>query len=398
MRFALKTPVEPGEDDLAAIIYTSGTSGHSKGVMLTHGNIVSNAAQGAGSIVTFTEHDRMLSVLPLAHTFECTLGLVLPILRGTHVFYLDKPPTGRVLLPALAEVRPTVMAAVPLIMEKIYKTSILPKLTSNRLSRWLYSIPVIRRLMNRAAGKKLLETFGGEIWLVAIAGAPLAADAERFFREAKFPYTMGFGLTETSPLLTGVHPKDSRFSSSGKAVEGVRLRIAEKNPQTGEGEIQAQSPGVMQGYFKAPEATAEVFTEDGWFRTGDLGYIDSEGYIFIKGRSKNMVLGPNGENIYPEEVESIFFDSPYVVESLVYQQAGRLVARVHLDDGKLDELFADIPEEEMLAKRQELLENIRLGVNKRVSSYARVHRILDQTEPFEKTPTQKIKRYLYIDQ
>ena len=396
MRLAQQVPAEPAEDDLAAIIYTSGTTGHSKGVQLTHRNIVFNAS-AVHTMVQFSSGDRLLSVLPLAHTFECTLGLVLPVLRGAQIFYLDKPPTGRVLLPALAQVKPTAMLAVPLIMEKIFKTNVLPKLTGNWFLRRMYGIPLVRRIMNRAAGKKLLATFGGALRVVAIGGAPLAADAERFLREAKFPFAIGYGLTETSPMLTGTAPDDTQAFSSGRPLEGVFLRLANINPQTGEGEIQAKGPNIMRGYFKLPEVTSDVFTDDGWLRTGDLGIIDAKGYVYIKGRSKNVVIGPSGENIYPEEIESFFFASPSVLEVLVYQHAGKLTARVHLDSHKVDELLGDLPAREAKEKRLALLEEIRAGVNSKVSSFARIVRIIEQPEPFEKTPTQKIKRYLYID-
>lgn len=396
IRLAHVSPREPVEEDLAAIIYTSGTTGHSKGVMLTHKNIVSNAT-AVYSIVQLTEQDRMLSILPLPHTFECTLGLVLPILHGVHVYYLDKPPTGRVLLPALAEVRPTAMLSVPLVMEKIFKTNVLPKLTGSWLSRTLYGIPFIRRIMNRAAGRKLMATFGGKLWILAIGGAPLAADAETFLREARFPYTIGYGLTETSPILTGTSPDKARKFSAGPPLPGVSVRLCNVNPQTGEGEIEASGPNVMRGYFKLPELTAEVLSPDGWLRTGDLGAIDKDGFVYIKGRSKNVIIGPSGENIYPEEVESFFFGSPYVLEALVYQHEGRLTARVHLDSIKVDELLGTLPDKEMEEKRLELLENIRQLVNAKVSSFARIVKIIEQTEPFEKTATQKIKRYLYVD-
>jgi len=396
MRLTQQVPAEPAEEDLAAIIYTSGTTGHSKGVMLTHKNIVSNAVT-VYNVAQLSEHDRMLSILPLPHTFECSVGLVLPLLHGVHVHYLDKPPTGRVLLPALAEVKPTAMLAVPLVIEKIFKTNVLPKLTGSAFSRWLYGIPFFRRLMHRAAGKKLMATFGGELWILAIGGAPLAADAERFLREARFPYSVGYGLTETSPILSGAAPAHTRSFSSGPPLPGISLRLGDVNKATGEGEIEAKGPNVMRGYYKLPEVTDSVFTADGWLKTGDLGAMDADGYVYIKGRSKNVVIGPSGENIYPEEVESFFFASPYVLEVLVYQHEGRLTARVHLDSDKLDELLGDLSEAEMEEKRKELLEGIRKQVNTKVSSFARIVKIIEQTEPFEKTATQKIKRYLYVD-
>ena len=396
MRLAHQVPAEPSENDLAAIIYTSGTTGHSKGVMLTHKNIVSNA-MSIHKIVNLGPGDRMLSILPLPHTFECTLGLCLPMLHGVHVHYLDKPPTGRVLLPALAKVRPTVFLTVPLVMEKIFKTNVLPKLTNSAFKRWLYSMPLTRKLMHRAAGKKMHATFGGALWIVAIGGAPMASDAEVFLREARFPFTVGYGLTEASPLLSGVAPENTRHTSSGTAIPGTQLRLGSVNPVNGEGEIEAKGPGIMRGYYKLPEITDEVFTEDGWLKTGDLGAMDEDGFVYIKGRSKNVILGPSGENIYPEEVESFFFASPYVLEVLVYQLEGRLTARVHLDAAKVDELMAGLSDKEMEEKRAALLEGIRQLVNGKVSSFAKIIKIFEQTEPFEKTATHKIKRYLYLD-
>lgn len=399
MRLAKKVvpagPKAPGEDDIAVIIYTSGTSGHSKGVMLSHKNLVFDAAV-VDTVVHVGVGDRMLSILPLPHTYECTLGLILPVLMGCSVHYMDKPPTARVLMPVLQQIKPTVMLTVPLVVEKIYKTNLLPRFTANRLMRLLYSVPFIRRRMHKKAGAKMMEFFGGQIKIIPFGGAPLAADVERFMKEAAFPYAVGYGLTECSPLVSGSSITETRLYSAGRPLKGIAARIDSTNPETGEGEIQVYGPNVMQGYFKDPVNTAEAFTEDGWLRTGDLGYIDEDGYIYIKGRLKNLILGPSGENIYPEEIESFFFASPFVLEALVYQEQGRVAARVHFDAGKIDEVYGGLPESEVVAKKEELLEAIRQEVNTKVSNFARVIKITEQREPFEKTPTQKIKRYLYI--
>jgi long-chain acyl-CoA synthetase len=385
-------PAEPAEDDIAALIYTSGTTGHSKGVLLSHRNIVANTL-AVFTIVPITCEDSLLSFLPLAHTFESTLGLVYPLSHGAGVYYLGKAPTARVLLPALAAVRPTIVLSVPLVVEKIFKTSILPKLNGSRLNCLLCRFPLLRRLISRLAGKKLLSAFGGRLRILAIGGAPLAADAERFLREARFPYAIGYGLTEASPLLTGSSPAHTRLSSAGTVLKGIELRLASPHPRTGEGEIEVRGPNVMRGYYKQPEATAEALSEDGWLRTGDLGVVSADGYVFIKGRSKNVIIGPSGENIYPEEVESFFFASPYVQEALVYSRTGRLTARVYLDVDRSEEYLASHPDETLA----DLLEAIRCEVNSRVSSFARIQKMVEQTEPFEKTATQKIKRYLYVD-
>lgn len=379
------------EDDLASIIYTSGTTGSSKGVMLTHKNIVYDAI-ATTSIVDVGPNDRMLSMLPLSHAYECTLGLVSPVLGGGSVYYLDKPPTPRVLLPALQKVKPTIMLTVPLVIEKIFKNRILPQLKKNAAVRGLYKLPVVRKKLNQIAGKKLLETFGGCLRSYCIGGAALSPDVEAFLREAKFPYAIGYGLTETAPLISGTGPEATVYRAAGKALPGVEFRIDSPNPKTGEGEILVRGPMVMKGYYKDEARTAEML-QDGWFRTGDLGVLDKNGYLFIKGRLKNMILGPSGENIYPEEIEAIINEDPQVLESLVFERDRKLTARVHLNYEALDEQFApDKLNEQQVA---DLLEALRRRVNEQLSTFSRLNKIIEQPEPFEKTPTMKIKRYLY---
>ena len=386
------------ENDTAAIIYTSGTTGHSKGVQLTHKNIVFTAAATDGTEVIFPT-DKFFSILPLAHTYECTLGLVLPIINGASITYLGKPPTARVLLPALAEAKPTVMLSVPLVIEKIYKNSIAPKLAAKPLTRFLMKFYLTRKLVLKAAGKKLGEALGGHIRCLVISGAPLTSDVEKFLYDSGFPYIVGYGLTETSPTCSVPKISTPRLGSSGYALNGVAIRIASPDPHTGIGEVEIHGDNVMEGYFKLPELTEEVITEDGWFKTGDLGNLDKDGYLFIRGRSKNMLLGPSGENIYPEEIESFFFEYPYVNEVLVYMgSGGKLTARVHLNETYLDESLGSLSVGEQRAAIVELLEKTRGEVNKKGSSFSRVHRIIQQVDPFEKTPTQKIKRYLYVDE
>lgn len=385
---------ENSEDDLAALIYTSGTTGHSKAVMLSHSGIVSNA-RDITSLIDVGPEDTFLSILPLPHTYECTLGLILPVIYGAHVFYLGKPPTARVMLPALAEVRPTCMLSVPLVLEKIFKVGILPKLTRNRFKRALYRIPFFRKKLHGVAGKKLYAAFGGRLRMLALGGAPIAPDVELFLREGRFPYAIGYGLTETSPLIAGSGTKNTRLGSTGPAYGKALLRIADPAPETGVGEIQVTGPYVMKGYFKDPELTAAAFTEDGWFKTGDLGRFDEDGCLFIKGRSKNVIIGPSGENIYPEEIESLILQSPNVLEALVMDVGQKIVARVYLDYQRIDEELGDAPSNKRKEYIRSLLSELRDQVNSRVSSFAKVHKIIEQTEPFEKTPTQKIKRYLY---
>lgn len=388
---------EVKEDDLAAIIYTSGTTGHSKGVMLTHKNIVSDAISTLG-IVTLTHTDRMLSILPLFHTIESTLGLVTPMLCGSKVFYLNKPPTAAALLPALEQVKPTAMVAVPLVIEKIFKLRILPQLTSKFVLRNLYKLPTVRKKLHKVAGKKLLKTFGGELRMFCIGGAPISAEVERFLKEGGFPYAIGYGLTETSPLLTGTGPEAIRLRSAGKPIPEVEIEIREKDPNTGEGEIFARGPMVMKGYYKDPEKSKEVLTDDGWFKTGDLGVLDKDNYLFIKGRSKNVIIGSNGKNIYPEEIESIVNENPYVLESLLHDREGKLIARVFLNSEAInnDHQIEKLNENKTRELIDKILVDILNHVNNNVSSFSKLHRVIEQAEPFEKTPTQKIKRYLYM--
>jgi len=384
---------EDAEEALASIIYTSGTTGSSKGVMLTHKNLIFDAL-ATFTIVNLGPGDRMVFMLPLSHAYECTLGLVAPLMKGSAVYYLDKPPTARVLLPALQKIKPTVLLTVPLVIEKIYKNRIQPTFKKKLLLRGLTKIPVIRRRLYKAAGRKLLTSFGGELRCYCIGGAALCPEVELFLREAGFPYAIGYGLTETSPLISGTGPENTAYRAAGKPLSGVEMRIDHPNPKTGEGEILVRGPVVMKGYFQDAKRTDEVLDRDGWFRTGDLGVFDKHGYLYIKGRSKNMILGPNGENIYPEEIEATLNEMEEVVESLVYLRDGKLTAKVCLNYEVLDSRFSA---QKLNPDRIEaLLEELRQTVNQNVSSFSRIHRMLEQPEPFEKTPTQKIKRYLYV--
>ncbi|MDD2789265.1 MAG: AMP-binding protein [Sulfurimonas sp.] len=389
---------KPNEEDLAALIYTSGTTGHSKGVMLSHKNLTTNAVSSY-SKVTITSEDVFLSILPLAHTLECTVGLIVPVLHGSSVYYVEKAPTPSVLLKAFEVVRPTMMLTVPLIIEKIYKNRILPKFHSSFIMRTLYGIAFFRKILNKIAGKKLIETFGGRIRFFGIGGAALSPHVEEFLIEAKFPYIIGYGLTETAPLLAGsVLGEKVKLRSTGTAFAEVIIKIKNKNPQTGEGEIIVQSPGLMMGYYKDEEKTKEVI-KDGWFYTGDLGYMDKEGFLFISGRSKNVIIGPGGENIYPEQLESIINENEGVVDVLVLEQEGKIVARVHLDYELIDKMFhADkMPDAKVREDIAKHLEAMRLHINSQISSFSKISKFIEQIEPFVKTPTKKIKRYLYTE-
>ncbi|MDI3527417.1 MAG: long-chain acyl-CoA synthetase [Tenuifilum sp.] len=391
----------PEEDDLAAIIYTSGTTGRPKGVMLSHKNLVSNVLSTL-MIQKVNEHDRLLSILPLSHTYECTIGFLIPMATGATVYYLDKMPTPSVLIPAMQAVKPTMILSVPLIIEKIYKNKIKPELTSSPLKRKLYSFAPTRKLLHRLAARKLHKTFGGKIHFFGIGGAKLSFEAERFLYEGRFPYSIGYGMTETSPLLTGSSPKLVRFRTAGFCIPGQELKNHNPNPKTGEGEVLVRGANVMHGYYKDPELTKTMFY-DGWLRTGDLGVVDKDGYLELRGRSKNMILTASGENIYPEEIEDVINKHEFVLESLVYEMKGKLIAKVHLNKEALDSYIENIKKSAKDFQHnaedygQKVLNDIMNFVNSNVSKFSRLSKIVEQPEPFVKTPTQKIKRFLYKD-
>jgi long-chain acyl-CoA synthetase len=388
---------EVAEDDLASIIYTSGTTGRSKGVMLTHKNISFNASKGM-VIQSVDENDKFLSVLPLSHSYENTLGLILPLLGGSCVYYLRKPPTPAVLIPAMAEVKPTLMLTVPLIMEKIYFNKILPTFRDKWILRILYKISFIRKKLNAVAGKKLYQTFGGNLKFFGIGGAKLNKAVEKFLIEAKFPYAIGYGLTETAPLLAGANPQKAVLDSTGPSIEGIELKINNPDKKSGEGEIWARGANVMKGYYKEPDMTREVLSPDGWFKTGDLGVFDENKNLYIKGRLKNMIVGASGENIYPEEIESVINNFRYVAESLVIQQKGKLVAYVHLNLEELEKKYQNLKEDmtrQYEIKKEELLRELQEYVNSKVNKFSQINKVIHQSVPFQKTATLKIKRFLY---
>lgn len=386
---------EPNPSDIATIIYTSGTSGTSKGVMLTHSNLVAQTKM-SGELFPINSEDVFLSILPLSHTYECSIGMLFPFTHGALVVYLDGVPTPSLLMPALKTVRPTIMLSVPLIVEKIYKLKIRPIFTKNLVLRIVYSLWIFRRVFHKAAGKKLKETFGGKLRFFGIGGSKLDGVVEHFLADAGFPYAIGYGLTETSPLLAGAVPGKVKWQSTGPALNGIEMKILNPNNKN-IGEIVVKGPNVMEGYYKDPDSTAAAFTADGWFRTKDLGYIDKKGNLFIKGRKDNMIVNSNGENIYPEEIETVINEFDLVLESLVIEKRGKLIAKVHFNYEEIKEqenLFgeqnANVAEKIEKIKR-ELLEY----VNDRVNKSSKLSEITEQPVPFEKTATQKIKRYLY---
>lgn len=389
-------PPKPSPEGIASIIYTSGTSGASKGVMLSHANLVAQTKMSF-ELFPIRESDVFLSILPLSHAYECSIGMLFPISFGSKVVYLNGAPTPALLMPALKSVKPTIMLSVPLIVEKIYKLKIRPMFTNNPVMRLFYSIGIIRRLLHKIAGKKLLETFGGRLRFFGIGGSKLDGAVENFLRDARFPYAIGYGLTETSPLLAGATPGKVKWQSTGPALKGIELKISNPNEKN-IGEIVIKGPNVMMGYYKDPESTAKAFTQDGWFRTKDLGFMDKDGNLFIKGRRDNMIVGSNGENIYPEEIESLFNECDLVLESLVLERKGKLVARVHFnyDEIKNESLnLGDSHNTNLEEKIRKINNEVLEFVNGRVNRSSRVNEIIEQPAPFEKTATQKIKRYLY---
>jgi len=392
----------PEEDDLLSIIYTSGTTGRPKGVMLSHKNILSNAIATL-KIQDVNENDRLISILPLPHTYECTIGFVIPVMRGSTVYYLPKPPTAAVLLPAMEIVRPTMILSVPLVIEKIFRNKILPGILESSLKKKLYSTNFGRKFIHKIAAKKLQKAFGGEIHFFGIGGAKLSYEVEQFLNEGKFPYSIGYGMTETSPLLSGCTPSLVKFRCAGFALPGQEMKIHNPDTLTGEGEIYVRGANNMIGYYKEPELTKDILTSDGWLKTGDLGVMDKNGYVELKGRLKNMILGPSGENIYPEAIEEVINTHELVIESLVHELKGKLVARVHLNFEEIEKKYEEL---KLSAKNwqntlelhvEDMKKDILKYVNSKVSNFSKVNNVTVQNEPFEKTPTQKIKRFLYTN-
>ena len=403
------------EDDTASIIYTSGTTGRSKGVELSNKSLVWNAV-GGQSFHRVNKLDRCVSFLPLSHVYEFTIGFSMQIMNGSAVYYLGKPPVVSALLPAFKLVQPTIVLSVPLIMEKIYKAKIVPAFTKNGFIKFLSKFPPTRRILCRKAGKELKKTFGGKLVFFGIGGSKVDPVVEKFMRLAKFPYAIGYGLTETAPLLAGSGVKVTMPGTIGPLLPGLDLRIANANSK-GVGEIVVKGPNVMKGYYKDPALTENTFTNEnddcgpGYFKTGDLGVIKKRKGLYrliLKGRSKNMILGPSGENIYPEDIEFVLNQHPFVNESLVVEDDTSLVALVNVDEEKVEAEaearskinipnFKEMAEEfqkDIAYQKEKILGEIQYFVNSRTNSSSRIGRI-EQVPEFEKTASQKIKRYLY---
>ena len=372
-------------DELAAINYTSGSTGDPKGVMLIHRNFSATVDYSQRHVPA---GDKMVSMLPMAHMYGLVIEFIYPLCNGTSIYWLGKAPTPATLMKAFADVKPYLLITVPLVMEKIYKSKIKPTLDKPAV-KFLLKVPGVNQVIYKKVKDGLVQAFGGNVEEFIMGGAALNPEVEKIFKRIKFPYLVGYGMTEACPLLAYEHWTKYVPGSCGKPVDCATVRIDSEDPQHVAGEIQAKGENITIGYYKNPEASANAFTADGFLRTGDLGIMDKDGNIFIKGRSKSMILTANGQNVYPEELEAIVNNQPFVNESVVVDRAGKIVALVYLDkDGiknaKLDdEAVSDLPEK------------IRVGANRQLPSYSQIAKVETVLVPFEKTPKMSIKRFLY---
>ena len=383
-------------EDIASIIYTSGTSGHSKAVMLRHGNFTNNV-RAIEKVVAVEPDWTFLSVLPMSHAYEFTVGFLMPLSHGARLVYCDRPPTPTILEAICRTEKPTAMCVVPMIMEKIYKKKILPVLQANAAIKAIMKIPMLRKMMLRKIRERLIGFFGGELKIMAIGGAALNWEVESFMRESGFPFIVGYGLTESAPLLAGGPVGDLAVApgSCGKPINNVEIRIQDPDPQSGIGGILARGPNVMAGYFNNPEATAQTITEDGWLVTGDLGKVDENGNLFVTGRVKNVIVLSHGENIYPETIEEKINSAIFVSESLVVVDDDTLKAMVFPDYDYINRATRGKSQREKEKYITGLLRDLQKEVNRQLPPYSRLKEMVERPEPFTKTATRKIKRYLY---
>jgi len=379
---------EDSADELAVINYTSGTSGFSKGVMIPYRAILSNLQFARKVLPQLNDKSRVVSMLPCAHMYGLMFEVLYELSAGCHVHFLSRLPSPKVIMQALSEVKPNIVIAVPLVIEKIYKSKVKPILEKEGI-RFLMKVPGLDQIVLNKVRTELINAFGGEFIEVIIGGAAFNKEVEAFFKRMNFPFTVGYGMTECAPIITYDDWKEEKLYSCGKAAPNMEVRIDSDNPATVPGEIQVKGANVFLGYYKNEDATREVFTEDGWFRTGDMGILDTDGSLFIKGRTKCMILGPSGQNIYPEEVETVLNSQPYVVESLVVEDNGGLTALVYPDfqqgakDGMSQDAFV------------KYIEGMLPEYNKELPNYAKLKRVEVMSEDFERTPKKSIKRYLY---
>ena len=384
---------DPTPDDLACIIYTSGTTGNAKGVMLSHRNLTHNLAASFKAEPAFKK-DRFLSILPAAHAYEMGVSTIYSFYVGATCYTLQKPAAPAVLLPAMKKVRPTIICSVPLIIEKVIKNSVWPTIQKSRILSWMDKH--LPWLLHYLIGNKLVKTFGGKLTFFGIGGAKLDPKVEQFLKDCHFPYAVGYGLTETAPLVCNVMvKKPKRVGSIGVASYKVEIKLDNVNPANGEGEIVCRGDNVMLGYYRDPERTRTVLDDEGWFHTSDIATVDKDGNYYIKGRLNSTILGPSGENIYPEEIEQVINNIDGVEESLVIERGGKLVALVKFEDNVLDwnQASEDKFFEDLEKRKKAVLE----WVNKTVGKNSRIGEVDAMKEPFEKTATTKIRRFKYKD-
>ena len=372
------------DKDLAIINYTSGTTSAPKGVMLRYECISANVAFGQKRLPSYSG-DTIVSMLPMAHMYGMMFELIYPLCGSACVYYLGKTPTPALLLGAMAEIKPYLVITVPLVMEKIFKGKVAP-IVNKPVMKVICAIPGLNKIIFKKIREKLLTAFGGNVREIVMGGAALNPDVEKWFKRFKLPFTVGYGMTEAAPLMAYEDWWEFASKSCGKAIDTVEVRIDSEDPYTKVGEIQARGLNIMSGYYKNEEATKAAFTEDGWKRTGDLGLLDKKGNIFIKGRSKNMILSANGQNIYPEEIEAVVNNQPYVIESVVIARGASLVGLVYLDCDKIKAEGVD-------AEAQ--MELLKAEVNKSMPAYSKISKIEIMSAPFEKTPKMSIKRFMY---
>lgn len=387
---------EVDEEDIASILYTSGTSGYSKAVMLSHKNLTSNA-YSCSRLMDLPVGGVFLSILPMSHTYEFTLGFTLPLLCGCRIAYAGKSPTPAILQKLCQHEKPFAIFAVPLVLEKIYKKRVLPQIENSKVLNLACKTKFGRKMIYKKIGAKLIDFFGGNLQLMGIGGAALNPEVEQFLKEASFPYLIGYGLTESSPLLAGGPMGDETIAvgSTGKPISGVEIKIVDPDPETGIGEIHAAGPNVMTGYFDDIEGTDAVLSSEGWLATGDIGYLDDFGNLHVRGRCKNVIVMANGENVYPEAIEHKINTFTWVVESLVLENNGQLEAWVYPDYELIDEDTAGQGRGERRAYMETILEEMRVKLNGQLPPASRIARVFERREPFIKTATHKIKRYLY---
>jgi long-chain acyl-CoA synthetase len=374
-------------DQLAALVYTSGTTSFSKGVMTTHNNITANIVF-AQENMPLRSGDRIVSFLPPAHAYGCAFEFTFPFILGCHITFLTRTPSPKLIIQAFQEVQPNLVLAVPLIIEKIYRKQVAPILNSTKV-RMMMKAPFLRQLVEHKILAALRNAFGGKFFEIVIGGAALNPEVEAFLKRIKFPFSIGYGMTECAPLICYIGWKRHRYRSVGVSVDTLKVRIDSPDPANIVGEVLVKGENVMTGYYKNETATRETLDSDGWLHTGDLGLMDAEGFVYLKGRSKNMLLGPSGQNIYPEEIENKINNMPFVQESLVIRQEEKLVALVYPDWQEANEKGLD--EEKVFAR----MEQNRKQLNEKLPAYSQIVRIKLWPNEFDKTPTKKIKRYLY---